>query len=29
VSTRPLDQINTILDEMRAGKISGRVVLSM
>jgi alcohol dehydrogenase, propanol-preferring len=29
VATRPLGEINGIMDEMRAGKISGRVVLSM
>jgi len=29
VATRPLADINTIMDEMRAGKISGRVVLTM
>jgi len=29
ISTRPLDQINSIMDEMRAGKIAGRVVLAM
>ncbi len=29
ISTRPLAEINTIMDEMRAGKISGRVVLTM
>lgn len=29
VTTRPLDEANTILDEMRAGKISGRVVLTI
>jgi alcohol dehydrogenase, propanol-preferring len=29
VSTRPLAEINTIMDEMKAGKISGRVVLAM
>ncbi|HKV91763.1 MAG TPA: zinc-dependent alcohol dehydrogenase [Candidatus Angelobacter sp.] len=28
VATRPLAEANTILDEMRAGKISGRVVLT-
>ena len=27
VSTRPLADVNAILDEMRAGKIAGRVVL--
>jgi len=27
VTTRPLDQINSIMDEMRAGTIAGRVVL--
>jgi alcohol dehydrogenase, propanol-preferring len=29
VATRPLAEINTIFDEMRAGKISGRIVLTM
>jgi len=29
ISTRRLDEINTIFDEMKAGKISGRVVLTM
>jgi len=29
VSTRSLPEINTIMEEMRAGKISGRVVLTM
>ena len=29
VSTRRLDEINTIFDEMKAGKITGRVVLEM
>jgi propanol-preferring alcohol dehydrogenase len=29
VSTRSLDEINTIFDEMKAGKIAGRVVLTM
>jgi len=29
VSTRPLEEINTIMDEMRAGKISGRVAVTM
>lgn len=29
VATRRLDEINTIFDEMREGKISGRVVLTM
>lgn len=29
VSARRLDEINTIFDEMKAGKISGRVVLEM
>jgi propanol-preferring alcohol dehydrogenase len=29
VATRPLADVNTILDEMRAGKIAGRVVLTM
>ena len=29
VATRPLADVNMILDEMRAGKISGRVVLTM
>jgi propanol-preferring alcohol dehydrogenase len=29
VATRPLDQINSIMDEMRTGKIAGRVVLTM
>jgi propanol-preferring alcohol dehydrogenase len=29
VATRPLSETNAILDEMRAGKISGRMVLSM
>ena len=29
VSTRRLDEINTIMDEMKAGKIAGRVVLAM
>ena len=29
VSTRRLDEINTIFDEMKAGKIAGRVVLTM
>jgi alcohol dehydrogenase, propanol-preferring len=29
VSTRPLADVNAVLDEMRAGKISGRVVLAM
>jgi propanol-preferring alcohol dehydrogenase len=28
VSTRRLDEINTIFDEMKAGKIAGRVVLA-
>ena len=29
VASRPLAEINAVLDEMRAGKISGRVVLNM
>jgi len=29
VATRPLDEINTIFNEMRAGKIAGRVVVTM
>jgi alcohol dehydrogenase, propanol-preferring len=29
VSTRSLSEINTIMDEMKAGKIAGRVVLAM
>jgi propanol-preferring alcohol dehydrogenase len=29
VATRPLSEANTVLEEMRAGKISGRVVLTM
>lgn len=29
VSTRRLDEVNTIMDEMKAGKIAGRVVLTM
>lgn len=29
VTTRRLDEINTIMDEMKAGKIAGRVVLTM
>ena len=29
ISTRRLDEINTIFDEMKAGKIAGRVVLAM
>jgi propanol-preferring alcohol dehydrogenase len=29
LSTRRLDEINTIFDEMKAGKIAGRVVLTM
>lgn len=29
VATRPLADVNAILDEMREGKISGRVVLTM
>jgi propanol-preferring alcohol dehydrogenase len=29
VATRPLDQANTVFDEMRGGKISGRIVLTM
>ena len=29
ISTRRLDEINTIFDEMKAGKIAGRVVLTM
>jgi alcohol dehydrogenase, propanol-preferring len=29
VASRPLAEINAVLDEMRAGKISGRVVLAM
>ncbi len=29
VTARPLADVNTILDEMRAGKLSGRVVLTM
>lgn len=29
ITTRPLADANAVLDEMRAGKISGRVVLSM
>jgi propanol-preferring alcohol dehydrogenase len=29
VSTRRLDEINAIMDEMKAGKIAGRVVLAM
>jgi propanol-preferring alcohol dehydrogenase len=29
VSTRPLSEINVIMDEMKAGKIAGRVVLTM
>lgn len=29
ISTRRLDEINTIFDEMKAGKIAGRIVLTM
>ena len=29
VSTRRLDEVNTIMEEMKAGKIAGRVVLTM
>jgi propanol-preferring alcohol dehydrogenase len=29
VAARPLDEINQVLDEMRSGRIAGRVVLSM
>ena len=29
VASRPLAEVNAVLDEMRAGKISGRVVLTM
>lgn len=29
VATRPLDEANAIFDEMRGGKISGRIVLTM
>jgi alcohol dehydrogenase, propanol-preferring len=29
VATRPLDEVNTVLEEMRSGKISGRIVLTM
>jgi propanol-preferring alcohol dehydrogenase len=29
VATRPLDQANAVFDEMRGGKISGRIVLTM
>lgn len=29
VSARPLEDVNTVLDEMRAGKIDGRVVLRL
>jgi propanol-preferring alcohol dehydrogenase len=29
VAARPLAEVNAIMDEMRAGKISGRVVLTM
>src|SRR6202047_4220151 len=28
-ATRPLDEVNTVLEEMRSGKISGRIVLTM
>jgi propanol-preferring alcohol dehydrogenase len=28
VATRPLDQVNEVLDELRAGQISGRIVLT-
>src|SRR5258708_18886766 len=29
VATRPLDEVNAVLEEMRSGKISGRMVLTM
>jgi len=29
VATRPLADVNAIFDEMRGGKISGRIVLTM
>ena len=29
VATRPLADVNAVLEEMRAGKISGRIVLTM
>jgi propanol-preferring alcohol dehydrogenase len=29
VATRPLADANAVLDEMRSGKISGRIVLTM
>jgi propanol-preferring alcohol dehydrogenase len=29
VATRPLDQVNAVIEEMRGGKISGRIVLTM
>jgi D-arabinose 1-dehydrogenase-like Zn-dependent alcohol dehydrogenase len=29
VSTRPLEDANAVLEEMRQGKIAGRVVLKM
>ena len=29
VATRPLDQVNEVFEEMRGGKISGRIVLTM
>jgi D-arabinose 1-dehydrogenase-like Zn-dependent alcohol dehydrogenase len=29
VATRPLDEANAVLEEMRSGKISGRIVLTM
>jgi propanol-preferring alcohol dehydrogenase len=28
VTTRPLDQVNAVHDELRAGKVLGRVVLT-
>jgi D-arabinose 1-dehydrogenase-like Zn-dependent alcohol dehydrogenase len=29
VASRPLAEANAVLDEMRAGKVSGRIVLTM
>ena len=29
VATRPLSDVNAILEEMRSGKVSGRIVLTM
>ena len=29
VATRPLAEVNAVIEEMRGGKISGRIVLTM